>query len=75
MNVLRRHPVAIALVLLLLVTAIHPLSPLVDAITGSAPGDADLDRPLLYVLSAPISNLLDALTFFSQKRAEWALVV
>ena len=75
MNLLRRHPVAIALVVLLLATAIHPLSPLVDAVTGSAPGDADLDRPILYVLFAPLSNSLDALTFFSQPRAEWALAV
>ena len=75
MNLLRRHPLAIALVLVLLVTAIHPLSPLVDAITGSTPGDVDLDRPVLYVLSAPISNVLDALTFFSLARAQWALVV
>lgn len=75
MNLLRRHPVAIALVLLLLVTAIHPLSPLVDAVTGSVPGDADLDRPVLYVMFAPLSNTLDALTFFSLGRAQWALVV
>ena len=75
MNLLRRHPVAIALMFLLLVTAIHPLSPLVDATTGSAPGDADLDRPTLYVMFAPLSNVLDALTFFSQARAEWALGV
>jgi len=74
-NLLRRHPVAIALVLLLLVTAIHPLSPLVDAVTGSVPGDADLDRPILYVMFAPLSNTLDALTFFSLGRAQWALVV
>ena len=75
MNLLRRHPVAIALVVLLLATAIHPLSPLIDAVTGSAPGDVDLERPILYVLFAPLSNTLDALTFFSQSRAEWALVV
>src|SRR5881397_1226767 len=74
-NLLRRHPVAIALVLLLLATAIHPLSPLVDAVTGSAPGDADLDRPVLYVMFAPLSNTLDALTFFSLARAEWAVAV
>jgi hypothetical protein len=74
-NLLRRHPVAIALVLLLLGTAIHPLSPLVDAVTGSMPGDADLDRPILYVMFAPLSNILDALTFFSMARAEWALAV
>ena len=75
MNLLRRHPVAIALVLLLLVTAIRPLSPLVDAVTGSVPGDADLDRPILYVMFAPLSNTLDALTFFTMARAEWALGV
>jgi hypothetical protein len=72
-NLLRRHPVAIALVLVLLLTAIHPLSPLVDAITGSAPGDADLDRPVLYVMFAPFSNVLDALTFLSLARAQWVL--
>ncbi len=75
MNLLRRHPIAIALVVLLLVTAIHPLPAVVDAITGSAPGDVDLDRPVSYVLLAPFSNVLDGLTFFSQARAEWALGV
>jgi hypothetical protein len=73
-NLLRRHPVAVVLLVLLLVTAIHPLPPLVDAVTGSAPGDADLDRPLLYVVFAPLSDTLDALTFFSLSRAVWALV-
>ena len=75
MNLLRRHPVAIALVVLLLATAIHPLSPLIDAVTGSTPGDVDLERPVTYVLFAPLSDTLDALTFFSQPRAEWALAV
>jgi len=37
-NLLRRHPVAIALVVLLLATAIHPLSPLIDAVTGFTRG-------------------------------------
>jgi len=74
-NLLRRHPVAIALVVLLLATAIHPLSPLIDAVTSSTPVDVDLERPVTYVLFAPLSNTLDALTFLSQPRAEWALVV
>jgi hypothetical protein len=74
-NLLRRHPIAIALVALLLITAIHPLPPLLDAVTGSAPGDVDLERPALYVLLAPLSNTLDALTFFSLARAQWALGV
>ena len=75
MNLLRRHPVAITLVVLLLLTAIHPLPALVDAVTGSAPGDVDLDRPILYVVFAPLSDALDALTFFSLSRAIWAVVV
>jgi hypothetical protein len=72
---LRRHPIALALVVLLLATAIHPLPPLVDAITGSAPGDVDLERPILYVLFAPLSTTLDALTFFSIARAQWAVAI
>jgi hypothetical protein len=74
-NLLRRHPVAIVLAFLLLVTAIRPLPSIVDAVTGSVPGDADLVRPTLYVMFAPLSNVLDGLTFFSQARAEWALAV
>ena len=75
MNLLRRHPIAFALVALLLVTAFHPLPPLMDAVTGSVPGDVDLQRPLLYVILAPLSNVLDAFTFFSMGRAYWALIV
>jgi hypothetical protein len=74
-NLLRRHPVAILLIVVLLVTAIHPLPAVVDVVTGSAPGDADLDHPVLYVLFAPLSNTLDALTFLSLPRAVWALIV
>ena len=74
-NLLRRHPVAILLIVLLLVTAIHALPAIVDVVTGSAPGDADLDRPVLYVLFAPLSNTLDALTFLSLPRAVWVLIV
>jgi hypothetical protein len=74
-NLLRRHPIAIALVALLLITAFHPLPPLVDAVTGSPPGDVELLRPALYTVLAPLSNTLDALTFFSIERARWALAV
>jgi hypothetical protein len=74
-NLLRRHPIAIALVLLLLATAIHPLPPLVDAVTGAVPGDVAFERPVLYVVLAPLSDTLDALTFFSLGRARWALAV
>ncbi|HEV8303730.1 MAG TPA: hypothetical protein VGQ25_02100 [Gemmatimonadales bacterium] len=75
MNLLRRHPIAIALVVLLLATAIHPLPPLVDAVTGSVPGDVELERPILYVVLAPLSDTLDTFTFFSLARAYWALAV
>lgn len=75
MNLLRRHPIALALLLVLVVTAIRPLPPLVDAVTGSAPGDAELRRPILYVLLAPLSTTLDALTFISLPRAQWAIAV
>jgi hypothetical protein len=74
-NLLRRHPIAIALVGLLLATAIQPLAPVVDAVTGSVPGDVEFERPILYVLLAPLSDTLDALTFLSLPRAVWALVV
>ena len=74
-NLLRRHPVAIVVLLLLLATAIQPLPPLVDTVTGSAPGDVDLELPISYVLFAPLSNTLDALTFFSLPRAAWAFAI
>jgi len=74
-NLLRRHPIAIALVALLLVTAFHPLPPLVDAVTGSPPGDVEFVRPAMYTALAPLSDTLDALTFLSLERARWALAV
>jgi hypothetical protein len=74
-NLLRRHPIAFALVVLLLATAIHPLPAVVDAVTGSLPGDVEFERPTLYVLLAPLSDTLDALTFLSLPRAWWALAV
>ena len=75
MNLLRRHPIALALVLVLVATAVRPLPSVVDAVTGSAPGGVELHRPVLYVLFAPLSTTLDALTFFSLARAQWAIAV
>ena len=75
MNLLKRHPIAIALAVLLLVTAFHALPPLVDSVTGSPPDDVELVRPTLYVVLAPLSDTLDALTFLSLERARWALAV
>jgi len=73
-NLLRRHPIALALIALLLLSALVPLPPLLDAVSGGPPADVDLVRPTLYTLLAPISNVLDALTFLSLGRAKAFLV-
>ena len=73
MNILRRHPIACALAALLLLTAAVSLPPLMDAVTGAAP-DADLTRPLAYVVFAPLSDTFDALTFLSLGRAQALLI-
>jgi hypothetical protein len=65
----RRHAFAIFVAALILVTAAWSFPPLVDAVTGSAPGGAEFLRPFLYVALAPVSDLLDALTFLSLERA------
>ena len=80
MSLLRRHPIALALGALVVVSALWPLPPLLDAVTGAPPGDADLARPFLYLAEAPLTNLLDALTFLSLARAQallatWVVVL
>src|SRR6185503_19591263 len=68
-NTVRRYPITVALILLVLLSAINPLPSLVDAATGAPVADADLVRPLEYVIAAPLSDVLDALTFLSLQRA------
>lgn len=80
MNLWRRHPIALALIALVLLSALEPLPGLVDAMTGAPPPDADLVRPVAYTMLAPLSNVLDALTFLSLERAqafllEWGVVL
>jgi len=70
LSLVRRHPIALALTTLLVLSALWPLPSLLDAVTGAPPGDADLTRPFLYLLMAPLTNLLDALTFLSLARAQ-----
>lgn len=70
MNLLRRHPIAVALIALVLVSSLSSLPSLVDAVSGAPPTDADLLRPALYTVLAPISNVLDALTFLTADRAK-----
>ena len=75
MNAARRYPFTVALIVLVLFSAFDPLPSLVDAVTGTPTADADLVRPLGYVVVAPLSNILDALTFLSVERAVALLVV
>ena len=69
MRVLTRHPFASLLLALVIVSAFFPLPAIVDAVTGAVPGDASLSRPAWYVIMAPLSNTLDALTFLTIERA------
>lgn len=73
MNGVRRHPLAVLLVLLICFAALRPLPQLTDAVTGAPPGDATLVRPFWYLVLAPLSNVLDALTFLSLERAKYLL--
>ncbi|MGH7698943.1 MAG: hypothetical protein ACREMJ_00255, partial [Gemmatimonadales bacterium] len=75
MRLLRRHPLAVALALLVVLGWVFAIPPVVDAVTNAAPADAELVLPLGYVVIAPLANLLDALTFLSVPRAQWALGV
>jgi len=70
---MRRHLLRVALGIAVLAAAFVPLPALVDAVTGSPAGDADLALPFSYLVIAPISNLLDALTQLSMDRALWLL--
>jgi hypothetical protein len=70
LKLISRHPLAWLALALVLTTAFIPLPPIVDAVTGAVPGDADLTRPALYVAIAPLSSVLDALTFLSLERAQ-----
>jgi hypothetical protein len=71
----RRYPITLALIVLVLVSALDPLPPLVDAVTGAVAGDAELVRPVSYLALAPLSDVLDGLTFLSLARAQMLLVV
>jgi hypothetical protein len=73
-KLLRRHPIALGLLAAVLLSALAPLPPVVDAATGGPPPDADLVRPVAYTALAPLSNVLDALTFLSLERARALLV-
>jgi len=80
LQLVRQQWAALLLAALVLLGAIWSFPPLVDAVTGALPGEAELVRPFGYVVLAPLSNVLDALTFFSVQRAivfvaVWTLVL
>jgi hypothetical protein len=70
----RRHLLAVALGLAVLAAAMSPLPAVMDAVTGAPAGNANLVNPALYLVLAPLSNVLDALTFLSLDRAKALLV-
>jgi hypothetical protein len=73
LRLLSRYPLATTLAFLVLLGGLFPLPPLLDAVTGSPPGDVDLVRPTWYLVAAPVSSVLDALTFLSVERIGWFL--
>lgn len=80
MRLVRSQWAALLLSALVLTGALWSFPPLVDAVTGALPGEAEMVRPFLYVVLAPLSNLLDTLTFLSLPRAivfvvVWTLVL
>jgi hypothetical protein len=68
-NAVRRYPITVALIVLVLLSALDPLPSLVDAVTGATAADTDLVRPWGYLVVAPLSDVLDGLTFLSAERA------
>jgi hypothetical protein len=71
---LSRHLLAVALGIAVLAAAMSPLPAVLDAVTGAPAGNANLVNPALYLLLAPLSNILDALTFLSLDRAKALLL-
>ncbi len=74
MHQVRRHLLAVALGIAVLGAALSPLPAVMDAVTGAPAGNANLVNPAVYLLVAPLSNVLDALTFLSIDRAQALLV-
>lgn len=74
-NLLRRHPIALGLIALILLSATSALPSVVDVGSGAPPLDADVVRPVAYTALAPLSNVLDALTFLTIDRAKALLLV
>ena len=74
-NLLRRHPIVLGLVVLILLSATSALPSVVDVASGAPPLDADLVRSMAYTALAPLSNVLDALTFLTVDRAKALLLV
>ena len=65
---------ALVLAALVLVTALVPATPVMDALTQRAVTDATLVRPLAYVALSPICATLDALTVLSLQQHAVVLI-
>jgi len=65
---LRDYWWALSIVLLVAVSALFPVSPVRDAVTGLPLTEASLRLPPGYVLLAPLSALLDTLTLLSLRQ-------
>ena len=61
--------------MLILLSATSALPSVVDVASGAPPLDADLVRSMAYTALAPLSNVLDALTFLTVDRAKALLLV
>jgi hypothetical protein len=65
---LRPYWWAVTVPLLVAVSALFATTPIRDAVTGLTVPEATLAKPTMYVLLAPISNLLDTLTLLSLRQ-------
>jgi predicted metal-dependent phosphoesterase TrpH len=66
---LRALPLGLlAIVVLVLLSALFPVAPVHDAATFESITEVTLQRPLSYVLMAPVSDVLDTLTLLSLRQ-------
>src|SRR5437879_11737519 len=68
-NLLRRHPIALGLLVLLIVSGLQPLPPLLDAVTGTVPAGADPVPPATSPMLATPADVRDARPLLRLARA------
>lgn len=60
--------IPLAMSLVILVAGLFTLAPVQDAVTSREVADVSLGKPITYVLLAPVSDVLDALTLLSARQ-------